>query len=126
MAGNKDEDREAGPSQAGLNQRLFEAASEGAADVVGELLGQGADVNAVNAYGSTPLHLAASGGSAELIAALVAAGADVNAKDRKDRTPLERAEEQGGEAAAQAIREAVSLRHAQRVKAMKVLRGRKG
>lgn len=123
MAGNKDGNREAGPSRAGLNQRLFEASSEGAADVVGELLEQGADVNALNAFGSTPLHLAASGGSAELVAALIAAGANINAKDRKGRTALERAEEQGGEAVAQAIREAVSLRHAHRVKAMKIGRG---
>jgi len=89
------------------------------------LLDHGADVNAVNAFNATPLHEAAVGGHAELVKALMAHGADVNAKDGEERTPLERAEEQGENAAAEVIREAISLRHGQHMKAVKVLRERK-
>ena len=51
------------------------------------LLADGADVNAKDAQGKSPLHYVA-GASLEVIAALLSAGADVMAKDTLDRTPL--------------------------------------
>jgi len=104
---------------------LHHAAMRGKEQVAVVLLDHGADVNALNAFGATPLHEAAVGGHAELVRMLIARGADVNAKDGQGRTALERAEEQGERAAAEVIREEISLRHGQRVKAMKVLRDRK-
>jgi ankyrin repeat protein len=53
------------------------------------LLQNGADVNAVNINGKTPLHVAVEYGVPEhLITILLAHGADVNAKEKFDRTPL--------------------------------------
>lgn len=104
---------------------LHHAAMRGKERVALALLDHGADVNAVNVFEMTPLHEAAVGGHAELVKALIARGADVNVKDGQGRTPLERAEEQEESEAAQVIREAISLRHGQHVKAVKVLRERK-
>jgi len=65
------------------------------------LLALGADVNARNRRGGTPLHYAADGGpgsptwnpraQAAMIARLVAAGAEVDAPDNGGTTPLHRA-----------------------------------
>lgn len=105
---------------------LHHAAMRGKDRVALALLDHGADVNAVNAFSATPLHEAAVGGHAKLVRALIARGADLDAGDGSGRTPLETAEEQGENAAAEVIREEISLRHAERVKALKVLRERKG
>lgn len=104
---------------------LHHAAMRGKERVAMALLDHGADVNALNAFSATPLHEAAVGGHAELVRALIARGADVNAKDGNGRTAQERGEEQGESEAVQVIREEISLRHGQRVKAVKVLRDRK-
>ena len=48
---------------------------------VKDLLQQGSDVNAIDAFGRTPLMLAAMGNSQELINLLLEHGADINAKD---------------------------------------------
>ncbi|KAI0714277.1 ankyrin repeat-containing domain protein [Cerioporus squamosus] len=60
-------------------------------DVVKELLGAGADVNAKNDKGLTPLHYAASKARVEIGKLLISRGADINAKDRANQTPLHRA-----------------------------------
>jgi ankyrin repeat protein len=57
------------------------------ADMIQKLLDQGANVNAQDAEGKSPLHWAAKA-DPEAILALIAAGAEVNATDYLDRTPL--------------------------------------
>lgn len=52
------------------------------------LLRQGADPNARDAEGRTPLHSAVLGGSTELMEMLLSAGADINAPDAAGWTPL--------------------------------------
>ena len=56
----------------------------------------GADVNARDDSGETPLHVAAAVGHSHLVRALVREfGANVNVRDRGDWAPLHRAEENG-------------------------------
>ena len=79
-------------------------------EVVVALLGAGADVNALDNFGVTPLHLAVEtpGERADLrvVEALLAAGADVHAEDEGLRTPLELATWTGNADAARLLREA--------------------
>ncbi len=53
-----------------------------------DLVANGADVNARDENGWTPLHHAASSGEMEIAAVLIAKGADVNAKDKYGLMPL--------------------------------------
>jgi len=52
------------------------------------LLDHGADVNAVNGGGDTPLHLAAMHCNTEAAVLLLAAGADASAKNKYGQPPL--------------------------------------
>ena len=61
---------------------LFAAAARGDAAEISRLAASGADVNAREGYGRTPLHVATFGRHREAIAALVKARADLNAKER--------------------------------------------
>jgi ankyrin repeat protein len=65
------------------------------ADVVKALLAGGADVNAVDRFGYTPLLYAATidFGDAETATALLQAGADPNVKAKKGETALSQARE---------------------------------
>ena len=58
------------------------------AELVRVLIGAGADVNAANRYGITPLIEASRLGSTPLIDALLKAGANPNVKLPEDETPL--------------------------------------
>jgi cytohesin len=52
------------------------------------LLAHGADVNAKDSQGQTPLHFAAQQGQLQAVDWLLKRGADVNARDAKGKTPL--------------------------------------
>jgi ankyrin repeat protein len=65
---------------------LHEAATK---EIAALFIAKGADVNAKNRYGSTPLHRAAIQGHKEIVELLVTKGADVNAKSETYGTPLD-------------------------------------
>jgi len=70
-------------------QRLTVVGVEKGHKEISELLiTKGADVNAINSVGDTPLHSAARAGHKDIVELLIAKGADVNAKDNQGRTPL--------------------------------------
>ena len=68
---------------------LFRATREGNTDMVKSLVSSpGADVNATDPRGSTPLLEAARYGHNDICRVLIAAGANLKAKDRDGRTAL--------------------------------------
>ncbi len=67
---------------------IFEAARIGDAQTVEQLLASGADVNAPDDQGMTPLWVAAGNGRADIVRLLIERGADVNASGKRGRTPL--------------------------------------
>jgi len=64
---------------------LHYAVGEGRNEIAKLLIAKGADVNAKDIYGTTPLHYA---NTKEIAQPLIAEGADVNAKDDDGKTPL--------------------------------------
>jgi len=69
---------------------LLVAASRGDVDAVRALLEQGADADATNEYGATPLILATVNGHADVVQALIEGGADAALADTfYGRTPLQ-------------------------------------
>ena len=75
--------------------QLHVAAQKGHKDIVERLLAQGADVNAKNRDGVTPLHMVAHAGHKDVVEILLAQGANVNAEDIDALTPLDYARKQG-------------------------------
>lgn len=68
---------------------LFRATREGNTDMVRSLVSTpGADVNATDERGSTPLLEAARYGHEDISRVLIAAGADIKAKDNDGKTAL--------------------------------------
>ena len=83
------------------------AAREGGVETVRWLLAQGADVNARDSAGATPLHAAARpwwGEKPEMVSVLLAAGADRGARDAAGRTALDTAVAAGFAATAELLR----------------------
>ena len=74
-------------TQEQLNKKLLDATYFGNIDVVKELLEKGADVNAKDKHGWTPLHAAATAGHTEIAKLLIDKGANVNATDDNGNTP---------------------------------------
>ena len=70
-------------------QDIFDASARGTVADVEHHLDNGADVNAKNGDGSTPLHIAvAQNSDATVVRRLIALGANVNAFDKSYQTPL--------------------------------------
>ena len=67
---------------------LMEAARRAHSDIAIELLNAGAEVNAQDSYGATPLIFAGISGASEVMVTLIRKGANVNAKDYMGRTVL--------------------------------------
>jgi ankyrin repeat protein len=75
---------------------LHEAVRSGSAELVNLFLEAGAEVNAANDIGETPLHLAAQDDkNLELVRVLIQSGADINAKGLFDETALGVAQRSG-------------------------------
>jgi len=68
---------------------IHEAAANGNIEAVKQHIAAGADVNAKDNWGWTPLHYAALKGHKEIAELLIAKGADVNAVGDLGRTPLD-------------------------------------
>ena len=77
----------------GLSYVLFDACKNGNIDLVKKLLSYGADVNAKNNDGWTPLHYASRNGHTEIVKLLLEHGVDVNCKNNNGYTPLHLASE---------------------------------
>jgi ankyrin repeat protein len=72
----------------GLDEELYFAAQKCDIDRARELLERGADPNARDSVGATPLHYAALNGHVNAVKKLLEHGADVNARDKDGFTPL--------------------------------------
>ena len=70
---------------------IHQAAKDGNTKAVKQHLAAGADVNAKDDVGKTPLHWTAYYGHKEIVELLIAKGADVNVLDGGGYTPLDRA-----------------------------------
>lgn len=78
---------------AGRTALYFSVRSGKNLDVVKELIKKGANINAAEEYGYTPLHAAALNDKGDFIFALVDAGAFINARNVNALTPLHLASE---------------------------------
>ena len=93
------------PALLELNKQLLEAAKCGNTEVVKYLIVRGADVNASDSNGETPLMLAARWDNTEIAQLLIGAGANVNASNVYGETALMIAKERGLTEIVQLLRE---------------------
>src|ERR1017187_725486 len=84
------------PPAAEIGALLTESALKGQTDIADLLLAKGANVDARDKSGATPLHQAALKGNLAFATLLLQHGADVNARDRDGATPLHNAALNGG------------------------------
>ncbi len=73
------------------NPKLVEHVRAGKFNKVKRCLEKNCDVNVVNNYGETPLHIIVSYDHADVFDLLIKYGADINAKDNNGETPLNKA-----------------------------------
>ncbi|MCP4410314.1 MAG: ankyrin repeat domain-containing protein [Gammaproteobacteria bacterium] len=104
---------------------LYWAARAGDTEICRMLIDAGADANASDKDGWIPLHAAVSRNRTETAKLLINAGIDADTKNSEGLTALDVARLSRQDAVARAIEEAISLRHSDRTKALKVLRDRK-
>ncbi len=83
------------PVFGGSSSILHEAVAAGRGDQVMDMLKRGADLNARDEDGDTPLHLAAIAGHGRIAATLVQRGADKDALNNGGTTPLYKAADAG-------------------------------
>ncbi len=81
----------------GAKETLHVAAIAGDIEVTKRLIAQGADLNAKDEKGQTPLHLLNLARNGKLVPFLISHGADVNARNQSGKTPLMIAAERGEE-----------------------------
>jgi ankyrin repeat protein len=93
-----------------LHSAVADDAGEVTKDLVKMLIDAGADPNAKNANGSTPLHTAAFTGDIAVLEMLLEAGGDATARDKEGRSPLDIARERGNTEAAAELHHAVTSR----------------
>ncbi|MHC4183250.1 MAG: ankyrin repeat domain-containing protein [Planctomycetota bacterium] len=80
------------------NSLIHDAARLLKSTVLEYLIEQGADINAIDDRGDTPLHVAAQGGKTACVEYLLDLGAEINPKNKRGVTPLYDAlNERGGE-----------------------------
>lgn len=77
---------------------ILVAVASGQKEITEYLLGQGADINATQGGGYTPLHIAAQNGNEEMIQYLLEHMADINATTDDGQTPMELAIKHGHDA----------------------------
>ena len=75
-------------NQAQLDEALLNAATLGSTTEIHCLLDRHANINALNKYNQTPLHLASSKGHHQCIELLLDRHADINALNKYNGTPL--------------------------------------
>jgi ankyrin repeat protein len=95
------------------NEELLEASKKGDVEKVRKLLKKGADVNAKNFLGYTPLHYGAANGHIEVVKLLLEHGADPNIKNNEGKTAIDLARKEGYFDIVELIEEFKSIRRIQ-------------